>query len=208
MNKKNFEKARRFAAMKDKIVTEVLGTPHHVCEIGVGLPKLCHVHNWIGKCLVTLIDANPQCCKRCVEVWGDAVQVRHFAIVNDDRTTVKLVGPGPIACGSNYVEGIDAPAKQMGDDKHWTPCLEVPACKFRKLDHGNFDYITIDIEGCELYVLQAMISRPKVIFAEMLLPRHYQNPNVHEICAWMQDNGYTRRELKEPIGSDWCWVRG
>ena len=204
---KQAAKHQQLAARKDLLVAAHIGTPTYVCEVGVGTPDLCHVHNWIENAPVLLIDANLQCCLQCKERWRDAVSVYPTAIVADDREMVTMIGPSIEAFGSGYVEGEQAPAIQMKDDDGWTARIEVPATRFSQLDPGNIDYLSLDLEGCEYYVLATMVSRPKLIFAEMKA-RHYINPYLVEIEEWMRVEGYKRLALPiNHLGSDWGWAR-
>lgn len=194
----------RFAKQKDAIVRKFL-TPTHVCEVGVCAPLHSHVRFWIGRTRVTLIDANPLCCSQCKQTWGDKVTVVHGAVVNDARTRAVFIGKEKSKTfGAAFLQNTDSPAAQIRQDKNWISCFEAPVLKFDTVDDGTIDYLTIDIEGCEFYVLQAMVSRPKVIFVEMQAVG-YENPNLDEICQWMQREGYEQQS--ERVGFDWCWVR-
>ena len=76
-------------------------------------------------------------------------------------------------------------------------CVEVNVFTFDKFDPGNINYLRIDVEGGEWFVLKHLRSRPEVINIETHDSRaSYINPYLWEIEQWMDCNGY------EKIGVD------
>ncbi|MBO0929960.1 FkbM family methyltransferase [Fibrella aquatilis] len=65
----------------------------------------------------------------------------------------------------------------------------MPCKRFSEIDTGEFDLLSIDIEGSEWYVLKYMVSRPNVISVETH-GKFYVNPFINEIKAWMLKNNY------------------
>ncbi len=64
------------------------------------------------------------------------------------------------------------------------------ACKpFSSIDDGSIDLLSIDIEGGEWYVIKHLQSRPAIISVETHA-KHYVNPFLKEILAWMSQEGY------------------
>lgn len=58
-----------------------------------------------------------------------------------------------------------------------------------EFDDGQVDILAVDIEGCEYYALDRLVSRPKLICLETH-GGQYVNPLIDKIVAWMQANGY------------------
>lgn len=181
-----------------------LGGPQHVCEVGVGDTSLCHVSKWVGNTRVTLVDANPICCRACRKLLSPAV-VHWVAIVGwehkEPDVTLRIARPSSLF-GSGYVDGVDSPHLQQGGTKlkHF---IVVPAATFDKIDDGTIDYLTVDIEGSEIHVVSQMVSRPKIVFVEMN-SNVYTNPHTEEIKRIMEERGYIRLTGLQ-IGSDWGW---
>lgn len=207
----NFDRVRAICVRKDALVREHIGTPKHVCEVGVGAPGYCHAHTWIGKTKVTLIDANPHCCERCQAAWASRVTVVNAAIVaahlpcsNGVARLMVPAGRGSRPFNRGSLEGVESPAQQQGEDEHLRPVVSSPTRLFSELDPGDIDYLTIDVKGSEWAVLQTMVSRPKVLCCEMVHLGKYENAYRLEIMKWMKDNNYM---LHLYVGADWCWVK-
>ena len=63
-------------------------------------------------------------------------------------------------------------------------------CKsFSKIDPGDYDFISIDVEGGEFLVLKEMRSRPIALNIETQ-SRDYVNPYLGSITDWMVENHY------------------
>lgn len=67
--------------------------------------------------------------------------------------------------------------------------LQVDCRKFSEVDPGDFDYLSIDVEGGEFYVLKDLVSRPIVLNIETQ-SRDYINPLLGSITDWMVEHGY------------------
>lgn len=74
-------------------------------------------------------------------------------------------------------------------DKSKSGMITVPCADFAECDPGDYDLVTMDIEGGEYAVLERMVSRPQVISLETQC-RDYCNPYLGEITDWMEQNGY------------------
>lgn len=81
--------------------------------------------------------------------------------------------------------------------------FEAEGHKFSEFDKGDIDLLSIDIEGCELFVLQEMRSRPLIIRVEMLW-KSYKNPFYDHILYWMKKNNYI---LFTKIQADYVFTR-
>lgn len=70
-------------------------------------------------------------------------------------------------------------------DRFTVECLT-----YDKIDDGQIDILSIDIERAEWFVLKYMTSKPKVISIETH-GKFYLNPFLTEIKRWMSNNQYT-----------------
>ena len=71
-----------------------------------------------------------------------------------------------------------------------TKLIKVPCRDFADVDPGDFDFLSIDIEGGEFSVLNRMVSRPMVLSLETQ-SRDYVNPRLGSITDWMLAEGYS-----------------
>ncbi len=76
--------------------------------------------------------------------------------------------------------------KYQPDDKD---IFYAEAKLFSQIDDGTLDILSVDSEGAEWYVIEKMVSRPKIISVETH-GRRYKNPFAKEINAWMHTNNY------------------
>jgi hypothetical protein len=67
--------------------------------------------------------------------------------------------------------------------------IDVECRDFADLDPGDYDLVTIDIEGGEFPVLARMKSRPRVLAIETQ-SRDYVNPQLGAITDWLVREGY------------------
>lgn len=65
----------------------------------------------------------------------------------------------------------------------------VPCRDFKELDQGDYDYVSIDVEGGEFDIIKRMNSRPLVVNLETQ-SRDYINPKLGSIANWMALNNY------------------
>jgi FkbM family methyltransferase len=74
-----------------------------------------------------------------------------------------------------------------------------------EFDKGNIDILLIDAEGCEWYVLEKLISKPKIIALELTTAiRDFVHPHIELVEGWMYENNY---ELKDVIGGDYIYIK-
>ena len=73
------------------------------------------------------------------------------------------------------------------------------AYNYMPSDPGTIDMLDLDVEGCEWYILQAMISRPKIICTETGVGRNH--PFMEEIDAWALENRYV--EFRHYDSNSW-----
>lgn len=206
----NSVKTNRERMRKLRVARKLFGvkTPSHVMEIGVGSVGACHLSPWIGFTRVTLVDANPYCAAECIRYWRDAITMEHCAVVACPQThqTVQLIVPEGTEkpYGPAFVEGVEGPAWQQGRGKKWTGRITVPAKTMPAIDNGSIELLSLDCEGSEFAVLRSMVSRPRLIYAEMQQPGAI-NAYTAAILKLLGGLGYVRRKELE-LRYDWCWV--
>jgi FkbM family methyltransferase len=160
----------------------------HVCEVGVFLPEYSNIIDFIKKGIrTTLVEADPITAAKIVTYFKDDNVIVHPVAIFDRNGQVELSRYDQ----STFVTALKStPAiindryKQNDADVFTTECR-----LFSEIDTGDIDLISIDIEGCEWYVIDKMISRPKIISVETH-SKAYVNPNILLIETWMKDNSY------------------
>lgn len=163
--------------------------PQHVAEVGVYYPETSNVLLFIEDgCTTDLFEADPRCVAKIRERFGKYQKVRIYPYaIHHEPGSVRLYRTG----ASTFVEGLSASPALVNDS--YEPSQEdlftAEARLFSDFDDGSIDLISIDVEGCEWFVLQHMVSRPRVISVETGRKR-YRNPFLYEIRQWMSGNGY------------------
>ena len=142
---------------------------------------------------VQIIEPMPKHITKIQNTYKDfpQVEIHPFAIWKE-ACVLKMYDIGVIS----YADGLNSPAitefnyaPQQKDE------LQIEAKTFDEFDDGTIDMIDIDTEGAEWYVLQKMISHPRIIVLETSWG-NYTNPFLQEIEKWMGDNNYA------PIAQD------
>lgn len=73
----------------------------------------------------------------------------------------------------------------------WGPMRTLVPCQSMKsIDSGEIDYLILTCQGSEMFVLDDMVSRPKVIITKYYChnAKHWEYYN--QISEWMAKNGY------------------
>jgi FkbM family methyltransferase len=161
----------------------------NVCEVGVYLPETSNVIDFIreGK-NSTLVEPNPPAIEAINNFFKgyNNIQLYPFAIYNyngklvlsnaEASTFVAELPASPALTNDNY---------KIKDSKN----VEVECRLFSEIDNGDYDFLSVDTEGCEWYVLETMKSRPKVISIETH-GKFYTNPFIDKIENWIKQNDY------------------
>lgn len=161
----------------------------HAAEIGVLSFETSALRDFIVSGVrCDLYEAVPEFCARIASDVGayPATTLHEFA-VSDYNGTMDLCMAGP----STFNAALNAtPAiNHDGYDKTRGATITVKCVDFRDVDPGDYDLVTIDVEGGEHSVLHRMQSRPLVIALETQ-SRDYCNPKLGAITDWMVENGY------------------
>jgi FkbM family methyltransferase len=163
--------------------------PKHLVEIGVGGPQCCRTADFINHGVrIQLFEANPIYYNMNVEVLGKCpgVEIYNVAIFNKKGKSKFLLRDA-----SGFLEGTVSPYLVNGGDDFSTRFTEVETDTIDKYDDGTIDLLTVDIEGSEWFVLERLISRPKLIVLETHGGDFYLNPYIKEITKFMEKNNYS-----------------
>lgn len=164
----------------------------HVCEVGVFLPQLSNILDFIvaGKIRTTLVEPDPKSINAIREYFRDFANVTLIPFaVYDYNGELELVQRN----ASTFAAALPYSPAQVNDDYHIRKedTFTVTCKTFDGLDDGKIDLLSVDTEGCEWYILKYLTSRPLVISLETH-GKSYVNPFMKEILAWMADNGYEK----------------
>lgn len=81
--------------------------------------------------------------------------------------------------------------------KFWEPLRSTVKCeRMDKIDNGEIDYLVLTCHGSETFVLDYMISRPKIIRTKYYCHNAEHWEYYNNITAWMGKNGYTGHLLE------------
>ncbi|MEI8280553.1 MAG: FkbM family methyltransferase [Bacteroidota bacterium] len=174
----------------------------HVCEVGVYLPETSNIIDFIKSGVkATLVEADPVTADKIRTYFKD-YKVQLFPVAVFDHTgKIKLSK----ASASTFVSELKSSPAITNDKYEVTEenSFEVDCMLFSDIDDGTIDLLSIDIEGCEWYVLKYMTSRPQIISVETH-GKYYTNPFMKEISEWMYNNGY---DIWYKDGSDTVYMR-
>lgn len=162
----------------------------NICEVGVFLPEASNILGFIRINIeTTLIEADPQYVAQLHAYFSDRENVQIIeAAVFDFKGKIELSKLG----ASTFVSQLKSSPALVNDsylireeDKFIADSI-----LFSEIDKGNFDLLSVDIEGAEWYVIKHMISRPNIISLETG-GKYYINPYLIEIEDWMTENSYS-----------------
>ncbi len=164
-------------------------TPKNMCEVGVYLPEESNVLQFINDGIAaTLVEADPNYVVQMKEYFKAKPKVTFVeAAVFDSKGNVELSRTG----ASTFISNLEkSPALindgyQVNEEEKFT----AKAILFSEIDNGDFDLLSVDIEGAEWFVIKHLVSRPAVISLETH-GKYYVNSKLPEISRWMADNDY------------------
>jgi FkbM family methyltransferase len=164
----------------------------HICEVGVFLPEMSNILDFIVKDRVrtTLVEPDPKSIAAIRVYFRDYpnVELMPYAAY-DHHGTLELVqrNASTFAADLPYSPALVNDGYQVRQEDKFT----VECRRFDELDQGAFDLLSVDTEGSEWYVIKYLKSRPLVVSVEMQ-GKSYLNPFYKEIVAWMKAEGYER----------------
>ena len=160
----------------------------HVCEVGVYLPETSNIIDFIKDGIrTTLVEADAVTNEKIKIYFKDYnIELFPFAIW-DYNGTIKLSK----AAASTFVTQLESSPAIINDKYiiNEENTFEVSCKIFSDIDDGTIDLLSIDIEGCEWYVIKHLKSRPSVISVETH-GKYYTNPFINEIINWMKKENY------------------
>ena len=118
-------------------------------------------------------------------------QSRLFPFALSDRNaTIQLYLAGDSGA-STYAANQNVSPAILNDNFQPDTSLQVSVqCRdIREVDPGDYDLISIDVEGAEWPIIANLLSRPLILAIETHY-RHYKNPYLNEISAWTKTQGY------------------
>lgn len=179
-----------------KVVTDRLGfRPRRVAEVAAGWPENSNLWDFARDGVPTLL-VEPQ--TRIVAALRDAfckypnVQIEHALITPNGEDRKFCHVDDQADAQASFAEGVVAPVLTHGVDSLIAPASEHEArcCKLSDLDPGDIDVLVLDCEGSEWTALETLVSRPSVIYIELIGAYGYVNPDIKTIEQWMEMNGY------------------
>ena len=181
--------------MKDlkKIIEDLDIQYDVVCEVGVYSPEISQIKDLVPDSK-KVIMIEPQVGRadaiKLTFKDYDYVTVHNVAIYKENVDRIKLYCKNQAA----FIEGLASPEVVI---KKYVPtendAFYVEAKTFNNYDDGDIDILACDMEGAEWYVIENLISRPKIICLEThYKPPLYINPFMKEINEWMIKNNYEK----------------
>jgi len=165
--------------------------PTNICEVGVYIPTESNVLNFITDGIKTiLVEADPAYVELINDYFKDRSNVTTINVaIFDKKGTVELCR----RASSTFISNLESSPAIVNDNckVEDTDKFTVETMLFSEIDNGEFDLLSIDIEGAEWYVIKHAVSRPKVISIETH-GKYYKNPFYNEIHNWMATNNYVR----------------
>jgi len=164
----------------------------HVCEVGVWLPEMSNILDFIVKdrLRTTLVEPDPKSIAAIRTYFRDYpnVELLPYAAF-DHHGTLELVQRN----ASTFVSTLPYSPAQVNDNYHiqQEDRFAVECRRFDELDDASISLLSVDTEGSEWYVIKYLKSRPLVISVEMH-GKSYLNPFYGEIAGWMANEGYDK----------------
>ena len=160
----------------------------HVCEVGVYKPVTSNISDFIFDGIkATLVEADSALVPEIETYFAGKNITIHNVAIWDYNGTIKLSK----ASASTFVSELEASPALVNDGYVVSEedSFEIPCRIFSDLDDGSIDFLSVDIEGSEWYVIKNLVSRPKVISVETH-GKYYTNPFITNILEWMEANDY------------------
>jgi FkbM family methyltransferase len=162
----------------------------HVCEVGVWLPEMSNILDFIvtDRIRTTLVEPDPKSIAAIRGYFQDYSNVELLPYAAYDRHgQLELVQRN----ASTFVSTLPYSPAQVNDAYRirQEDTFTVECRRFDELDDGSIGLLSVDTEGSEWYVIRYLKSRPLIISVEMH-GKSYLNPFHSEIAAWMNAQGY------------------
>ncbi len=163
--------------------------PKQICEVGVYKPQYSNLLEFILAGVdTTLVEADPDCIKSINSFFNGRKNIKVIeAAVCDFNGEVELCKSE----SSTFLSKLEVSPALINDNYVISNenKFVAKAVMFSEIDNGDFDLISIDIEGAEWFVIKNMKSRPNIISIETH-GKYYTNPFISEILDWINNNNY------------------
>ncbi len=172
--------------------------PICVAEVGSFMPETTQTRFLIDQGVETwLFECLPRAVSALRKKWSHLshVHIVNTAISGDFKTVEMMAGrkDGIIGGPLSYIVGSGSWAETRKRYEKLDHCVfPVSSAPFSAFDHGQFDAICIDVEGCEYDVLSTMVSRPRLLQLE-IRAENWKNAQTAKIVKWLDDHDYVIR---------------
>lgn len=184
----------------------------HAVEVGAFNVAYCNLGHYLNdtSIRIQLFEPMPKMFAELVAANAGRKHVtcHNVAIMDEDGPVVMLdKWAGAHVVGIAAPEVVNLHTKSAKGFRGKTiPEVTVEGRVFGPYDDGTIDILTLDMEGCEWFVLKNMSSRPKWISVEMGDHHNpYKNPFSAEINEWMDSHGYKKHGTI--VDRDTIWSR-
>lgn len=160
----------------------------HLVEVGCS--GMSSLENFVNEdSFLEIFEPNPFHVEEIRQRYPQPNVIVHPYALSNQKGTAQLYCCGVLS----YLEGIHSPAvANYGYVPNNENAVEVETRTFDEFDDGTIDFLDLDAEGCEWFVLEKMKSRPRFIVVEMLPIKNYQHTHFEQITNWLADNSYVQ----------------
>lgn len=161
-----------------------------VCEVGVYLPETSNAIYFIQDGIETiLVEPEPETVLKIKQYFADYPNLKLHQVAVYDYTGKLSLSK---ANASTFITELPLSPALANDGYTFDSSknFEVDCVVFSEIDNGKIDFLSIDIEGAEWFVLKNLVSRPNVISIETH-GKFYKNPYLDLIIGWMRENRYS-----------------
>jgi FkbM family methyltransferase len=160
------------------------------CEVGSHFYYNCRLVRQMkqGKNVI-IVEPLPQCVEDIQSHTKDLPNVTiHQAAVADFNGEETMYTDDMLASFADSVKRDDIDSIRTFNNP-----IKVKAIKFSEVDPGDIDVLLADCEGSEKYMLNHLLSKPKLIMVESA-PTGFTKEKKEELDQWFEDNGYVYLE--------------
>lgn len=167
-----------------------------IFEIGVGEVYTCRTKKFWGSDIEChLFEPNPILYKELVDASKEYKNVHVYNIAITDKSGEEEIF---LMNNCSYINNIESPVLlnhgPNSDVIKNAQKIKIKTETIDRFDKGNIDILLIDTEGCEWFVLEKLISRPRQITIETNTVgqegKLIYNKNLDKILFWMWQNDY------------------
>lgn len=167
-----------------------------IFEIGVGQAYSCRTKRfWGSEIECHLFEPNLILYKDLIDQAKEYKNVHVYNVAITDKCGEEEI---LLMDNCSYINGIDSPMVLnhglANDAIKNAQKIKIKTETIDKFDKGDIDILLVDTEGCEWFVLEKLISRPRQITIETNTVgqegKLIYNKNLDKILFWMWQNNY------------------